>query len=421
MFFRGQTIGKYRILSPLGSGGFGSVYLAEDTWIDKKVALKVPHKQGLDFTELLKEPRLLASMSHPNIVTVLTAEKQDDIFFIVMEYVQGETLEQMIVREGALDVPARSISPARSATRSITRTAPASCTGICGRATCWCRTRGCSRSLTSGPRASSRSRRTAPRHRQPALHGARTVPRQGRLRQRHLLRRRHDVSDADRNPALRHAVAGGYRSVDEGRARRRRRACATPKIPKASPTSSSGAGARAHARYSVRRKCSKTCWPPGRPRRERRPARRAARRAAPAISTSPRFNRACARAKSLRRASAALPELFDAHRIAAAWPGEDGALIPMRNCDGSTTSIDLAGIQVGLVPGGGVREFSVASMFFSGEGNNWTNGGGEGPRPSLHAPTLPTRGVAWSEGRCGAGEMGEEGVVFGTFRCGPVV
>ena len=104
MFFRGQTIGKYRILSPLGSGGFGSVYLAEDTWIDKKVALKVPHKQNLDFSEMVKEPRLLASMSHPNIVTVLTAERQDDVFFIVMEYVTGETLEQLIMREGALDV-----------------------------------------------------------------------------------------------------------------------------------------------------------------------------------------------------------------------------------------------------------------------------------------------------------------------------
>src|SRR3970282_2287805 len=100
MFFRGQTIGKYRIQSSLGSGGFGSVYLAEDTWIDKKVALKVPHKQNLDFSELLKEPRLLASMSHPKIVTVLTAEKQQDMFFIVMEYVAGETLEQRILSEG---------------------------------------------------------------------------------------------------------------------------------------------------------------------------------------------------------------------------------------------------------------------------------------------------------------------------------
>jgi serine/threonine-protein kinase len=102
VFFRGQTIGKYRIVDSLGSGGFGTVYLADDTWIDKKVALKVPHRQNLDFGELLKEPRLLASMSHPNIVTVLTAEKQDEVFFIVMEYVPGETLEQIIIREGAI-------------------------------------------------------------------------------------------------------------------------------------------------------------------------------------------------------------------------------------------------------------------------------------------------------------------------------
>ena len=104
MFFRDQVIGKYRILSPLGSGGFGTVYLAQDTWIDKKVALKVPHKQNVDFSEMLKEPRLLASMSHPNIVTVLTAEKQQETFFIVMEYVSGETLESIIMREGALDL-----------------------------------------------------------------------------------------------------------------------------------------------------------------------------------------------------------------------------------------------------------------------------------------------------------------------------
>jgi serine/threonine-protein kinase len=104
MFFRGQLIGKYRIVSALGSGGFGTVYLAEDTWIDKKVAIKVPHKQNLDFGELVKEPRLLASMSHPNIVTVLTAERQDDVFFIVMEYVQGETLEHLIFRDGPLEL-----------------------------------------------------------------------------------------------------------------------------------------------------------------------------------------------------------------------------------------------------------------------------------------------------------------------------
>ncbi len=104
MFFRDQVIGKYKILAPLGSGGFGTVFLAEDTWIDKKVALKVPHRQSLDFGELLREPRLLATLSHPNIVTVLTAERIDDVFFIVMEYVAGETLEAISDRDGALDL-----------------------------------------------------------------------------------------------------------------------------------------------------------------------------------------------------------------------------------------------------------------------------------------------------------------------------
>jgi serine/threonine protein kinase len=104
MFFRGQLVGKYKILSTIGSGGFGTVYLAEDTWIDKRVALKVPHRQGVDFGELLREPRLLAALSHPNIVAILTAEKQANIFFIVMEFVRGETLEAIIARDGPLDI-----------------------------------------------------------------------------------------------------------------------------------------------------------------------------------------------------------------------------------------------------------------------------------------------------------------------------
>jgi len=104
VLFRGQSLGKYKILAPLGSGGFGTVYLAEDTWIHKKVAIKVPHRQNLDFGELLKEPRLLASLNHPNIVAIITAEKQENVFFIVMEYVPGETLEQIIAAAGVLEL-----------------------------------------------------------------------------------------------------------------------------------------------------------------------------------------------------------------------------------------------------------------------------------------------------------------------------
>ncbi len=104
MLFADHLLGKYKILSALGSGGFGTVYLAEDTWINKRVALKVPHRQNLNFSELLREPRLLATLDHPNIVSITTAEKQDNVFFIVMEYVQGETLETIIATGGRLEV-----------------------------------------------------------------------------------------------------------------------------------------------------------------------------------------------------------------------------------------------------------------------------------------------------------------------------
>ena len=138
VLFRGQTLGKYKIIAPLGSGGFGTVYLAQDTWIDKKVAIKVPHRQGLDFGELLREPRLLASVSHPNIVAITTAEKQDNVFFIVMEYVQGETLENMIARarRARAEPRARLHLPDLQRRRSRAH-ARASSIATCGRPTCW--------------------------------------------------------------------------------------------------------------------------------------------------------------------------------------------------------------------------------------------------------------------------------------------
>ena len=105
MFLLGQTVGKYQILSNLGSGGFGTVFLAKDIWIDKKVAIKVPHRQSGDEGELLQEPRLLAALDHPNIVSILTAERVDGVFYIVMEYVKGESLEAVLDREKALPLP----------------------------------------------------------------------------------------------------------------------------------------------------------------------------------------------------------------------------------------------------------------------------------------------------------------------------
>jgi serine/threonine protein kinase len=102
VLFKGQQLGKYEIIDSLGTGGFAAVYLAKDQWINKLVALKVPHYQNYDLEHLLKEPRMLARLNHPNIVGVHAAEKASELFFVVMEYVEGESLEDMLEREKTL-------------------------------------------------------------------------------------------------------------------------------------------------------------------------------------------------------------------------------------------------------------------------------------------------------------------------------
>jgi serine/threonine protein kinase len=103
MFLQGQKVGKYRILRSLGSGGFGTVYLAKDSWLNIEVAIKVPHKQSMELFKLLKEPRLQAALNHPNIVRMISAEKENRVFFMVMEYVKGKTLEKILEKEKVLD------------------------------------------------------------------------------------------------------------------------------------------------------------------------------------------------------------------------------------------------------------------------------------------------------------------------------
>ncbi|MBN2245243.1 MAG: protein kinase [Candidatus Aminicenantes bacterium] len=104
MFMQGQKVGKYEILRSLGSGGFGAVFLAKDTWLNIRVAIKVPHKQSDELYKLLKEPRLQAALNHPNIVRMITAERSKNIFFMVMEYVNGKTLEKIIDKEKILEL-----------------------------------------------------------------------------------------------------------------------------------------------------------------------------------------------------------------------------------------------------------------------------------------------------------------------------
>ena len=101
MLSKDQMLGKYQILDRLGSGGFGTVYLAEDKLLNRKVALKVPHHQQ-DQQNMLEEPKLMVKLKHPNIVELITTEQKDDTFFMVMEYIDGESLDKLIRRERSL-------------------------------------------------------------------------------------------------------------------------------------------------------------------------------------------------------------------------------------------------------------------------------------------------------------------------------
>jgi serine/threonine-protein kinase len=103
LLYKDQKIGKYQIIRCLGTGGFGSVYLANDVLLNRKVALKIPHYQDqVNRQELLLEPRIMASLRHPNIVELITVEQGGDAFFMVMEYVDGESLDKLIRRNQTL-------------------------------------------------------------------------------------------------------------------------------------------------------------------------------------------------------------------------------------------------------------------------------------------------------------------------------
>ncbi len=98
---------RYEIIGEIGKGGMGEVYLAEDTNLKRKVAIKVlPQPFALDKEMLARferEARLLASLNHPNIATIHGLEKSDGQQFLVMELVEGETLAERI-KKGPLPV-----------------------------------------------------------------------------------------------------------------------------------------------------------------------------------------------------------------------------------------------------------------------------------------------------------------------------
>ena len=103
----GRRLGPFEILSAIGAGGMGEVYRARDTRLDRIVAIKVLPTHLADQAELRdrfeREARTIASLNHPHICTLYDTGHQDDIDFLVMEYIEGETLAQRL-QKGSLPI-----------------------------------------------------------------------------------------------------------------------------------------------------------------------------------------------------------------------------------------------------------------------------------------------------------------------------
>src|SRR6266536_2494831 len=92
----GARLGPYQILEPIGAGGMGEVYKASDTRLERVVAVKLLTRHWAEDTEMRqrfeREAQIIASLSHPNICVLHDVGQQDGVDFLVMEYLEGETL-----------------------------------------------------------------------------------------------------------------------------------------------------------------------------------------------------------------------------------------------------------------------------------------------------------------------------------------
>src|SRR5438128_8206628 len=98
--YPGTKLGRYEIRSKIGAGGMGEVYLAQDTKLDRKVALKILPAEFASkrdrMERFIREAKSAAALNHPNIATIHEIGEYDGTNFIAMEFVDGQTLRQAI-------------------------------------------------------------------------------------------------------------------------------------------------------------------------------------------------------------------------------------------------------------------------------------------------------------------------------------
>src|SRR2546427_4763690 len=98
----GSRLGPYEVLSLLGAGGMGEVYKAKDTRLDRTVAVKVLPQHLSENSDVRqrfeREAKTISSLSHPHICALYDVGNQDGVEYLVMEYLEGETLAERLVR-----------------------------------------------------------------------------------------------------------------------------------------------------------------------------------------------------------------------------------------------------------------------------------------------------------------------------------
>ncbi len=106
--WRRFSIGKYKVLERIGSGGMGSVFLCEHKLMRRRVAIKVLPTAKADEPSALerfqREARVVAALDHPNIVRAYDIDEEDKLHFLVMEYIDGSSLQEIVKRHGPLSI-----------------------------------------------------------------------------------------------------------------------------------------------------------------------------------------------------------------------------------------------------------------------------------------------------------------------------